>query len=73
MDAYQLPEIMRTPLEELCLQIKVVYAERKRDRLTERETDRCGFGSLDEDKIALNEFCECRGGTRTALLFLVLC
>lgn len=37
------------------------------------ETDRCGFGSLDEDKIALNEFCECRGGTRTALLFLVLC
>lgn len=23
MDAYQLPEIMRTPLEELCLQIKV--------------------------------------------------
>lgn len=24
MDAYQLPEILRTPLEELCLQIKVV-------------------------------------------------
>lgn len=30
MDAYQLPEIMRTPLEELCLQIKVVYVQRKR-------------------------------------------
>lgn len=29
MDAYQLPEIMRTPLEELCLQIKVVYMQRK--------------------------------------------
>lgn len=27
LDAYQLPEIMRTPLEELCLQIKVVYEE----------------------------------------------
>uniref|UniRef100_A0A672G595 RNA helicase n=1 Tax=Salarias fasciatus TaxID=181472 RepID=A0A672G595_SALFA len=25
LDAYQLPEIMRTPLEELCLQIKVAY------------------------------------------------
>lgn len=31
MDAYQLPEIMRTPLEELCLQIKVVYVQRKRE------------------------------------------
>lgn len=27
MDAYQLPEIMRTPLEELCLQIKVVSVQ----------------------------------------------
>lgn len=27
LDAYQLPEIMRTPLEELCLQIKVVHTE----------------------------------------------
>lgn len=27
MDAYQLPEILRTPLEELCLQIKVVPRE----------------------------------------------
>ena len=32
LDAYQLPEIMRTPLEELCLQIKV-----ERDRGRERE------------------------------------
>lgn len=33
LDAYQLPEIMRTPLEELCLQIKVVCVR------IERETD----------------------------------
>ena len=31
LDAYQLPEIMRTPLEELCLQIKV-QRERARER-----------------------------------------
>lgn len=38
LDAYQLPEIMRTPLEELCLQIKVVYVQRKRETdLTERD------------------------------------
>uniref|UniRef100_A0A3B5PSG3 RNA helicase n=1 Tax=Xiphophorus maculatus TaxID=8083 RepID=A0A3B5PSG3_XIPMA len=30
LEAYQLPEIMRTPLEELCLQIKVMYVGRKR-------------------------------------------
>lgn len=32
MDAYQLPEIMRTPLEELCLQIKVESVQGRKGR-----------------------------------------
>uniref|UniRef100_A0A3P9HF04 ATP-dependent DNA/RNA helicase DHX36 n=1 Tax=Oryzias latipes TaxID=8090 RepID=A0A3P9HF04_ORYLA len=42
LDAYQLPEIMRTPLEELCLQIKILklgsigrFLEKALDRPTE--------------------------------------
>lgn len=39
MDAYQLPEILRTPLEELCLQIKVVcVCARVRDKTDEMRT-----------------------------------
>uniref|UniRef100_A0AAX7U5T9 RNA helicase n=1 Tax=Astatotilapia calliptera TaxID=8154 RepID=A0AAX7U5T9_ASTCA len=43
LDAYQLPEIMRTPLEELCLQIKILklgsigrFLEKALDRPTEK-------------------------------------
>uniref|UniRef100_A0A669DU25 RNA helicase n=1 Tax=Oreochromis niloticus TaxID=8128 RepID=A0A669DU25_ORENI len=43
LDAYQLPEIMRTPLEELCLQIKILklgsigrFLEKALDRPTEQ-------------------------------------
>ncbi|KAF3847623.1 hypothetical protein F7725_020651 [Dissostichus mawsoni] len=41
LDAYQLPEIMRTPLEELCLQIKVVNVQRGRGRQTDRQRQIC--------------------------------
>lgn len=45
-----------------------------REKEVQRLTDRCGLGSLDEDKIALNEFCKCRGGNEdgAAVFGLVL-
>lgn len=75
LDAYQLPEIMRTPLEELCLQIKVVRKKVGRKKKKDWQLERNNSDLVvrwAEDKMAVKELAECRGRKTYAVLLFGL-